>query len=42
MSKVYIIAGCNGAGKSTASYTMLPEIFNEHIWNKIKKIYNDK
>ena len=23
---VYIIAGCNGAGKTTASYTILPEI----------------
>jgi predicted ABC-type ATPase len=23
---LYIIAGCNGAGKSTASYTILPEI----------------
>lgn len=23
---VYIIAGCNGAGKTTASYTLLPEI----------------
>lgn len=28
MSKtLYIIAGCNGAGKTTASYTMLPEIW---------------
>ena len=26
MSKLYIIAGCNGAGKTTASYTVLPEI----------------
>ena len=24
--KLYIIAGCNGAGKTTASYTILPEI----------------
>ncbi len=23
--KPYVIAGCNGAGKTTASYTMLPE-----------------
>ena len=23
---LYIIAGCNGAGKTTASYTILPEI----------------
>ncbi len=26
--KVYIIAGCNGAGKTTASYTILPEMLN--------------
>ncbi len=25
---LYIIAGCNGAGKTTASFTLLPEIFN--------------
>ena len=29
MSKnLYIIAGCNGAGKTTASYTILPEIWH--------------
>lgn len=29
MSKnLYIIAGCNGAGKTTASYTVLPEILH--------------
>jgi predicted ABC-type ATPase len=28
MSNLYIIAECNGAGKTTASYTMLPEILN--------------
>lgn len=26
MKKLYIIAGCNGAGKTTASYTILPEM----------------
>lgn len=26
MPDLYIIAGCNGAGKTTASYTVLPEI----------------
>jgi len=26
--RLYIIAGCNGAGKTTASYTILPEILN--------------
>ncbi len=25
---LYIIAGCNGVGKNTASYTILPEIIN--------------
>lgn len=25
---LYIIAGCNGAGKTTASFTMLPEMLN--------------
>lgn len=25
---MYIIAGCNGAGKTTASYTVLPEMFS--------------
>lgn len=27
MKTLYIIAGCNGAGKTTASLTMLPEIW---------------
>ena len=25
---LYIIAGCNGAGKTTASFTILPEILD--------------
>jgi predicted ABC-type ATPase len=28
MPHLYIIAGCNGAGKTTASYTILPEILD--------------
>lgn len=28
MKKLYIIAECNGAGKTTASYTILPEILD--------------
>jgi len=28
LSNLYIIAGCNGAGKTTASFTILPEMFN--------------
>jgi predicted ABC-type ATPase len=30
MAELYIISGCNGAGKTTASYTILPEILNCH------------
>lgn len=26
MKRLFIISGCNGAGKTTASYTILPEI----------------
>lgn len=28
MPDLYIISGCNGSGKTTASYTILPEILN--------------
>ena len=28
MKKLFLIAGCNGAGKTTASYTILPEILD--------------
>lgn len=28
MRKLFVIAGCNGAGKTTASYTILPEILD--------------
>jgi predicted ABC-type ATPase len=28
MPNLYVIAGCNGAGKTTASYTILPEMLN--------------
>ncbi len=27
MKRLFIISGCNGAGKTTASYTILPEMF---------------
>ncbi len=30
MPNLYIIAGCNGAGKTTASMTVLPELLNCH------------
>ena len=28
MPNLYIIAGCNGAGKTTASFTVLPEMLD--------------
>ena len=28
MPKFYIISGCNGSGKTTASYTLLPDLLN--------------
>lgn len=28
MPRMYIISGCNGAGKTTAAYTMLPELLD--------------
>ncbi|GAF05923.1 hypothetical protein [Saccharicrinis fermentans] len=28
MKRLFIISGCNGAGKTTASYTILPEILD--------------
>lgn len=28
MPTLFIIAGCNGAGKTTASFTVLPELLN--------------
>lgn len=33
--KLYIIAGCNGAGKTTASMTVLPEILGCREFNAI-------
>jgi len=30
MLNLYIIAGCNGAGKTTASFTVLPEMLDCH------------
>lgn len=32
MSNLYIIAGCNGAGKTTASFTVLPHMLNCNIF----------
>lgn len=30
MPNLYIIAGCNGAGKTTASFTILPDMLDCH------------
>jgi predicted ABC-type ATPase len=40
MPNLYIIAGCNGAGKTTASYTLLPDMLNCKDMNneKIKEL----
>jgi len=32
MPNLFIIAGCNGAGKTTASFTILPDIFHLDIF----------
>jgi predicted ABC-type ATPase len=28
MPEIFIIAGCNGAGKTTAAFSLLPETFS--------------
>jgi len=28
MANLYVISGCNGAGKTTASYSVLPDMLN--------------
>jgi predicted ABC-type ATPase len=28
MPNLYILAGCNGAGKTTVAYTLLPDVVN--------------
>jgi predicted ABC-type ATPase len=32
MPNLYIIAGCNGAGKTTASFTILPEMLHCEVF----------
>ena len=32
MPNLFIIAGCNGAGKTTASFTILPDVFHLDIF----------
>jgi len=46
---LYIIAGCNGAGKTTASFTILPEIIDckeleiidESNYGRLKHFYDN-
>ena len=38
MPNVYIIAGCNGAGKTTASYTVLPEMLQCHEFVNVDEL----
>lgn len=38
MPQLYIISGCNGAGKTTASYTVLPEMLNCHEFVNVDEI----
>lgn len=41
MPNLYIIAGCNGAGKTTGSFTVLPEMLNcEEFVNADEKLGN--
>lgn len=41
MSRMYIISGCNGAGKTTASYTMLPDLLNLHTFVNADEIADE-
>jgi predicted ABC-type ATPase len=40
--KLYVIAGCNGAGKTTASFTILPEILDWKEFIKADEIARGK
>jgi predicted ABC-type ATPase len=31
-ARLYIVAGCNGAGKTTASFSLLPEILDCQVF----------
>ena len=41
MSRLYIISGCNGAGKTTASYTILPDLLNLHTFVNADEIADE-
>ena len=38
---MYIISGCNGAGKTTASYTILPDLLNLHTFVNADEIADE-
>jgi len=38
---LYIISGCNGAGKTTASFTILPEMLNCKEFVNAMKLQKD-
>lgn len=38
MPNLYVISGCNGAGKTTASYTVLPEMLQCHEFVNVDEI----
>ena len=41
MPRLFIISGCNGAGKTTASYTILPAMLNLHTFVNADEIADE-
>ena len=41
MARLYIISGCNEAGKTTASYTVLPDLLNLHTFVNADEIADE-
>ena len=41
MPNLYIISGCNGSGKTTASYTVLPDLLNLHTFVNADEIADE-
>ena len=37
-ARLYIVAGCNGAGKTTASFSLLPEILDCQVFINAEEI----
>ena len=38
MPEIFIIAGCNGAGKTTAAYNLLPTVFHTTAFINVDEI----